>query len=96
MDMIESIEIVKGAASSLYGVLQAGIINIITKKQMNQLDLLQKNLEYSSSFNQAIDKINAGNQLINISGRLANSGISMNLNYAKSYSNGMSRQKEMR
>ena len=92
MDMIESIEIVKGAASSLYGSsAAAGIINIITKKTKESIRLIAKRTWSTVQVsNQALDKINAGNQLINISGRLANSGISMNLNYAKSYSNGMS------
>ena len=92
MDMIESIEIVKGAASSLYGSsAAAGIINIVTKKTKESIRLIAKRTWSTVQVsNQALDKINAGNQLINISGRLANSGISMNLNYAKSHSNGMS------
>ena len=50
IEMIESIEIVKGATSTLYGSSAAtGIINIITKKtkESNQT-YCKKNLEYSS------------------------------------------------
>ena len=90
IDMIESIEIVKGAASSLYGSSAAtGVINISTKKAGDSFRLMSKKTWGTEQVaNQPLDRINAGNQMIHMSGTL--SGIGVNLAYSERYSEGMS------
>ncbi|MEC9134614.1 MAG: TonB-dependent receptor [Bacteroidota bacterium] len=90
IDMIESIEIVKGAASSLYGSSAAtGVINISTKKAGDSFRLMSKKTWGTEQVaNQPLDRINAGNQMIHMSGTL--NGIGVNLAYSERYSEGMS------
>ena len=89
IEMIESIEIVKGAASSLYGSSAAtGVINITTKKAGDSFRLMSKKTWGTEQVaNQPLDRINAGNQMIHLSGTL--SGIGINLAYSERYSEGM-------
>ena len=89
IEMIESIEIVKGAASSLYGSSAAtGVINITTKKAGDSFRLMAKKIWGTEQVpNQALDRFNAGNHLIHLSG--TQSGIGINLAYSERYSDGM-------
>ena len=89
IEMIESIEIVKGAASSLYGSSAAtGVINITTKKAGDSFRLMAKKTWGTEQVpNQALDRFNAGNHLIHLSG--TQSGIGINLVYSERYSDGM-------
>ena len=89
IEMIESIEIVKGAASSLYGSSAAtGVINITTKKAGDSFRLMSKKTWGTEQVaNQPLDRINAGNQMIQLSGTL--SGIGINLAYSERFSEGM-------
>ena len=89
IEMIESIEIVKGAASSLYGSSAAtGVINITTKKAGDSFRLMAKKTWGTEQVpNQALDRFNAGNHLIHLSG--TQSGIGINLAYSERYSDGM-------
>ena len=89
IEMIESIEIVKGAASSLYGSSAAtGVINITTKQPKDSFSLLAKKTWATEQVaNEPLDGINAGNHLIHIRGKL--SGIGINLAYSERYSEGM-------
>jgi vitamin B12 transporter len=90
IEMIESIEIVKGAASSLYGSSAAtGVINITTQKPKNSFGLFaQKTWATEQVANEPLDDINAGNHLIHIRGILG--GIGINMAYSERYSDGMS------
>ena len=89
IEMIESIEIVKGAASSLYGSsAAAGVINITTKKARDSFRLMAKKTWGTEQVaNQSLDRFNAGNHLIHLSG--TQSGIGINLAYSERYSEGM-------
>ena len=92
IEMIKSIEIVKGATSALYGSSAAtGVVNIITKKAKESIKLIAKRTWGTEQIaNQSFDKINAGNQFVNLRGELFESGIGINLSYAKRFSNGLS------
>ena len=70
IEMIESIEIIKGAASTLYGSSAAtGVVNIITKKGKKDINLTVKRTWGTEQVaNQSLDKINAGNQYNNLRG----------------------------
>ena len=72
IEMIESIEIVKGAASSLYGSSAAtGVINITTKKPEESFKLVAKKIwATEQSANQPLNSVNAGNHMAQISGIL--------------------------
>ena len=89
IEMIESIEIVKGAASALYGSSAAtGVINITTKKAVDSFRLIaKKTLGTEQVSNQSLDRINAGNHMIQLSG--TQKGIAINLAYSERYSNAM-------
>ncbi len=89
IEMIESIEIVKGAASSLYGSSAAtGVINITTKKAGDSFRLMTKKTWGTEQVsNQSLDRINAGNHMIHLSG--TQNGIGINLAYSERYSDGM-------
>ena len=89
IEMIESIEIVKGAASSLYGSSAAtGVINITTKKAGDSFRLMAKKTWGTEQVaNQSLDRINAGNHMIHLSG--TQNGIGINLAYSERYSDGM-------
>ena len=89
IEMIESIEIVKGASSSLYGSSAAsGVINITTKKAGDSFRLMAKKTWGTEQVaNQSLDRFNAGNHLIHLSG--TQSGIGINLAYSERYSDGM-------
>ena len=90
IEMIESIEIVKGAASSLYGSSAAtGVINIKTIKPEKSLTLfVKKNWGTEQIANRPLNEITAGNHLLNLSGGI--SGIGFKIAYAERYSDGMS------
>ena len=90
IEMIESIEIIKGAASSLYGSSAAtGVINIKTVKPEKTLTLITKKIWGTEQIaNWPLNKITAGNHLLNLSGGI--SGIGFKIAYAERYSNGMS------
>ncbi len=89
IEMIESIEIVKGAASSLYGSSAAtGVINITTKKAEESFKLVAKKIwATEQSVNQPLNNVNAGNHMAHISGILGD--IAYNLAYSERYSSGM-------
>ena len=89
IEMIESIEIVKGAASSLYGSSAAtGVINITTKKPDESFKLVvKKTWGTEQPANQPLNSINAGNHLVHISG--TQQGIGYNLAYSERYSDAM-------
>ncbi|NCF31333.1 MAG: TonB-dependent receptor [Bacteroidetes bacterium] len=89
IEMIESIEIVKGAASSLYGSSAAtGVINITTKKPMESLSLMAKKTWGTElSANQALNSVSAGNHMVRLSS--TQSGVGINLAYSERYSDGM-------
>ena len=89
IEMIESIEIVKGAASSLYGSSAAtGVINITTKKPTESLSLMAKKTWGTElSANQALNSVSAGNHMVRLSS--TQSGVGINLAYSESYSDGM-------
>ena len=89
IEMIESIEIVKGAASALYGSSAAtGVINITTKKAVDSFRLIaKKTFGTEQVSNQSLDRINAGNHMIQLSG--TQKGIAINLAYSERYSNAM-------
>ena len=90
IEMIESIEIVKGAASSLYGSSAAtGVINIKTIKPEKSLTLfIKKNWGTEQIANRPLNKITAGNHLLNLSGGI--NGVGFKIAYAERYSDGMS------
>ena len=90
IEMIESIEIVKGAASSLYGSSAAtGVININTKKPKDAITLIaKKTWGTEQAADQPLNSVSNGNHSIFISG--TEGGIGVNLAYAERYSNGMS------
>lgn len=90
IEMIESIEIVKGAASSLYGSSAAtGVINITTKKPSESFAITtRKTWGTEQATDQGLNTVSAGNYLIHISG--TGEGIGFNLTYAERYSDGMS------
>tara|TARA_X000000950_G_scaffold89560_3_gene112663 strand:+ start:11791 stop:13665 length:1875 start_codon:yes stop_codon:yes gene_type:complete len=92
IEMIESIEIVKGAASSLYGSSAAtGVVNITTKKSKKPLTLIAKRTwGTEQAANQALNNFNAGNQFVNLTGKLSKSGIGVNVTYAERFSDGIS------
>ena len=73
IEMIESIEIVKGATSSLYGSSAAtGVINITTKKAGESFSLnAKKTWGTEQVANQPLNRINAGNHMIHLSGTQA-------------------------
>ena len=83
IEMIESIEIVKGAASSLYGSSAAtGVINIKTIKPEKSLTLfVKKNWGTEQIANRPLNEITAGNHLLNLSGGI--SGIGFKIAYAE-------------
>lgn len=89
VEMIESIEIVKGAASTLYGSSAAtGVINITTKKAGDSIQLMAKKIwSTEQTANQSLDEFNAGNHMIHLSGTQA--GIGINLAYSERYSDEM-------
>lgn len=89
VEMIESIEIIKGAASSLYGSSAAtGVINITTKKPTKSLSLMaKKTWGTEQSANHAINSVSAGNHMARLS--VTQSGIGINLVYSERYSDGM-------
>lgn len=89
LEMIESIEIVKGAYSSLYGSSAAtGVINITTKKPMESLSLMAKKTWGTElSANQALNSVSAGNHMVRLSS--TQSGVGINLAYSERYSDGM-------
>jgi vitamin B12 transporter len=89
IEMIESIEIVKGAASSLYGSSAAtGVINITTKKPTESLSLMAKKTWGTElSANQALNSVSAGNHMVRLSS--TKSGVGINLAYSERYSDGM-------
>tara|TARA_B100001059_G_scaffold236819_1_gene290939 strand:+ start:33314 stop:35191 length:1878 start_codon:yes stop_codon:yes gene_type:complete len=89
IEMIESIEIVKGAASSLYGSSAAtGVINITTKKARDSFRLMAKKTWGTEQVaNQSLNRFNAGNHLIHLSGTQSRIGI--NLAFSERYSDGM-------
>jgi vitamin B12 transporter len=89
IEMIESIEIVKGAASSLYGSSAAtGVINITTKKPTESLSLMAKKTWGTElSTNQALNSVSAGNHMVRLSS--TQSGVGINLAYSERYSDGM-------
>ena len=89
IEMIESIEIVKGAASSLYGSSAAtGVINITTKKPTESLSLMAKKTWGTElSANQALNSVSAGNHMVRLSS--TQSGVGINLAYSERYSDGM-------
>lgn len=89
LEMIESIEIVKGAYSSLYGSSAAtGVINITTKKSTESLSLIaKKKWGTELSANQALNSVSAGNHMVRLSS--TQSGVGINLAYSERYSDGM-------
>lgn len=89
IEMIESIEIVKGAASTLYGSSAAtGVINITTKKPGDSFRLMAKKTWGTEQVsNQPLNQFNAGNHMIHITG--AQNGIGINLAYSERYSDQM-------
>lgn len=90
IEMIESIEIIKGAASSLYGSSAAtGVINISTKKAKESLSIIgKKTWATEQAANTPLNQFSAGNHLIHVSG--TQSDIGFNLIYAERYSDQMS------
>ncbi|MDA0200798.1 MAG: TonB-dependent receptor [Bacteroidetes bacterium] len=90
IEMIESIEIIKGAASSLYGSSAAtGVINIATKKAKESLSIIgKKTWATEQAANTPLNQFSAGNHLIHASG--TQRGIGFNLIYAERYSHQMS------
>ena len=90
IEMIESIEIIKGAASSLYGSSAAtGVINIATKKAKESLCIIgKKTWATEQAANTPLNQFSAGNHLIHASG--TQRGIGFNLIYAERYSDQMS------
>ena len=89
MEMIASIEIIKGAASSLYGSSAAtGVINITTKKPAEKPTLsVRKTWATEQVSNQSINRFNAGNHWVQFSGGLKDFGY--NFAYAERFSNDM-------
>ena len=89
IEMIESIEIVKGAASTLYGSSAAtGVINITTKKPGDSFRLMAKKTWGTEQVsNQPLNQFNAGNHMIHITG--SQNGIGINLAYSERYSDQM-------
>ncbi|NBS18734.1 MAG: TonB-dependent receptor [Flavobacteriia bacterium] len=90
IEMVESIEIIKGAASSLYGSSAAtGVIHITTKKAKESPQLiLNKSWGTELASDQPIAGVTAGNHLIQLSSTVK--GVGVNLAYAERYSDGMS------
>ena len=94
LEMIESIEVVKGAASALYGgSAAAGVVNITTKKTSEFISVfIKKTWGTEQAANQPLNSVNAGNHNINLTGTAA--GIGFQASYAERYSDGLSAVKD--
>ena len=90
LEMIESIEVIKGAASSLYGSsAAAGVVNITTKKASESISVfIKKTWGTEQAANELLNSVNAGNHIINLTGTAA--GIGFQASYAERYSDGLS------
>ena len=90
LEMIESIEVVKGAASALYGgSAAAGVVNITTKKASESISVfIKKTWGTEQAANELLNSVNAGNHIINLTGTAA--GIGFQASYAERYSDGLS------
>ena len=94
LEMIESIEVVKGAGSALYGSsAAAGVVNITTKKASESISVfIKKTWGTEQAANQPLNSVNAGNHNINLTGTTA--GIGFQASYAERYSDGLSAVKD--
>ena len=94
LEMIELIEVVKGAASALYGgSAAAGVVNITTKKASEFISVfIKKTWGTEQAANQPLNSVNAGNHNINLTGTTA--GIGFQASYAERYSDGLSAVKD--
>jgi vitamin B12 transporter len=94
LEMIESIEVVKGAASALYGSsAAAGVVNITTKKASESISVfIKKTWGTEQAANEPLNSVNAGNHNISLTGTAA--GIGFLASYAERYSDGLSAVKD--
>ena len=94
LEMIESIEVVKGAASALYGSsAAAGVVNITTKKASESISVfIKKTWGTEQAANESLNSVNAGNHNISLTGTAA--GIGFLASYAERYSDGLSAVKD--
>jgi vitamin B12 transporter len=94
LEMIESIEVVKGAASALYGSsAAAGVVNITTKKASESISVfIKKTWGTEQAENEPLNSVNAGNHNISLTGTAA--GIGFLASYAERYSDGLSAVKD--
>ncbi|MDA9139641.1 TonB-dependent receptor [Flavobacteriaceae bacterium] len=94
LEMMESIEVVKGAASALYGSsAAAGVVNITTKKASESISVfIKKTWGTEQAANEPLNSVNAGNHNISLKGTAA--GIGFQASYAERYSDGLSAVKD--
>ena len=94
LEMIESIEVVKGAASALYGSsAAAGVVNITTKKASESISVfIKKTWGTEQAANEPLNSVSAGNHNISLTGTAA--GIGFLASYAERYSDGLSAVKD--
>ena len=94
LEMMESIEVVKGAASALYGSsAAAGVVNITTKKTSESISVfIKKTWGTEQAANEPLNSVNAGNHNISLKGTAA--GIGFQASYAERYSDGLSAVKD--
>ncbi len=94
LEMMESIEVVKGAASALYGSsAAAGVVNITTKKASESISVfIKKTWGTEQAANEPLNSVNAGNHNISLTGTAA--GIGFLASYAERYSDGLSAVKD--
>ena len=94
LEMIESIEVVKGAASALYGSsAAAGVVNITTKKASEPVSVfIKKTWGTEQAANEPLNSVSAGNHNISLTGTAA--GIGFQASYAERYSDGLSAVKD--
>ena len=94
LEMMESIEVVKGAASALYGSsAAAGVVNITTKKASESISVfIKKTWGTEQAANEPLNSVNAGNHNISLKGTAV--GIGFQASYAERYSDGLSAVKD--
>lgn len=94
LEMIESIEVVKGAGSALYGSsAAAGVVNITTKKASESTSVfIKKTWGTEQAANEPLNSVNSGNHNISLTGTTA--GIGFQASYAERYSDGLSAVKD--
>jgi vitamin B12 transporter len=94
LEMIESIEVLKGAASALYGSsAAAGVVNITTKKASESISVfIKKTWGTEQAANESLNSVTAGNHNISLTGTAA--GIGFLASYAERYSDGLSAVKD--